>query len=173
MSFIAPQGPLAAMLADIAAAARAGDEAERPGRVAAAIAPWLAVPELLAPGACPCDPKRYVRHLLQADPQGGYAVVALAWRPGQMSPVHAHRTWCALGVYRGTLTEGHYVAGAEGAPRQTGSVLRPPGATCHGPADPGLIHRLANLGGEEAVSIHVYGVPFDRFGSDVNLVYAD
>ncbi|MFC4165823.1 cysteine dioxygenase family protein [Teichococcus aestuarii] len=181
MSFIAPNpappakplaAPLAAMLADIAAAARA-PEAERPGRVAAAIAPYLAVPDLLAPGACPCNPERYVRHLLYADPAGGYAVVALAWRPGQMSPVHAHRTWCALGVYRGTLTEGHYAPGTSGTPRQTGSVLRPRGATCHGPADPELIHRLANLSGEEAVSIHVYGVPYERFGADVNLVYAD
>lgn len=173
---IAPSRALAAMLAEIAVAARAA-EAERPGRVAASIAPYLAEPDLLEPGACPCNPERYVRHLLQADPAGGYAVVALAWRPGQMSPVHAHRTWCALGVYRGTLTEGHYAAGSDTAPhqtiRQTGSLLRLPGTTCHGPADPSLIHRLANLSGEEAISIHVYGVAFERFGTDVNLVYAE
>lgn len=171
MSFIAPRNALAAMLADIATAA-ASDLEGRPARVAAAMAPHLASPDLLAGKACPCSPHRYVRHLLHADPAGSYAVVALAWRPGQMSPVHAHRTWCSLGVYRGMLTEGHYTADAAGQPVQVGSVLRQAGATCHGPADPKLIHRLANLGGCDAISIHVYGAAFERFGDDVNLVYA-
>lgn len=169
---VARSAALSAMLEAIAAAAR-GPEAERPARVAGAIARHLGAPDLLPAGACPCSPERYVRHLLHADAEGGYAVVALAWRPGQMSPVHAHRTWCALGVQRGTLTEGFYAARAGAAPAQTHSVLRPAGATSHGPADPEQIHRLANLSGEEAVSIHVYGVPFERFGADVNLVYAD
>jgi predicted metal-dependent enzyme (double-stranded beta helix superfamily) len=171
MSFIAPRDALAAMLADIATAA-AADPAERPERVAAAIAGHLASPDLLAGRACPCNPDRYTRHLLHADPAGGYAVVALAWRPGQMSPVHAHRTWCALGVYRGMLTEGFYKADADGQPVQTGSLLRMSGATSHGPADPEIIHRLANIGGCDAISIHVYGVAFEQFGEGVNLVYA-
>ncbi|MDJ0389633.1 cysteine dioxygenase family protein [Roseomonas sp. E05] len=171
MSFIAPRSALDAMLADIAVAARA-DLAERPRRVAEALGAHVLNPDLLAGRPCPCCPERYIRHLLHADPAGGYAVVALAWRPGQMSPVHAHRTWCAFGVHRGILTEGHYRAGGGGEPMQCGSALRPPGATCHGAADPELIHRLANLGSAEALSIHVYGVPFERFGQDVNLVYA-
>ena len=50
--------------------------------------------------------------------------------------------------------------------------LRRPGETSHGPADPKLVHRLANLGCRDALSIHVYGVSFDRFGDGVNLVYA-
>ncbi|WBV41689.1 cysteine dioxygenase family protein [Pseudoroseomonas cervicalis] len=180
MSFIAPRSEpalrthspsLRRMLADIAIAARS-ELAGREARIAAAIGAHLAEPDLLEGQPCPCSPERYVRHLLQADPEGGYAVVALAWRPGQMSPVHAHRTWCALGVYAGILTEGFYTPDACGQPVQTGSVLRPPGATCHGPADPHLIHRLANLSSGEAISIHVYGAAFDRFGEDVNLVYA-
>ncbi|MXP63982.1 cysteine dioxygenase [Roseomonas sp. M0104] len=171
MSFIAPRSRLDAMLSDIAAAART-DLAERPRRVAAALAGHLLDPGLLAERSCPCRPDRYVRHLLHADPQGGYAVVALAWRPGQMSPVHAHRTWCAFGVHRGILTEGLYRAERGGEPVQCGSALRAPGMVGHGAADPELIHRLANLGSAEALSVHVYGVPYERFGQDVNLVYA-
>ncbi|UFN51078.1 cysteine dioxygenase family protein [Roseomonas sp. OT10] len=144
----------------------------RPAAVARALEPYLDDPRLLSEHDCPCGESRYVRHLLHADPAGRYAVVALVWKPGQMSPIHAHRTWCALGVHRGTLTESHYrVDGA--LPLPSSAVLRRPGEVSHGPADPTLIHRLANLDSRNAVSIHVYGASYDRFGSDVNLVYAD
>lgn len=168
-----PVSAVQAMLADIALAAQA-PLAERPRAVAGALARHLADPALLAGRDCPCAPESYTRYLLHADPAGAYAVVALVWRPGQMSPVHAHRAWCAFGVHRGALTEGFYDPGADdGLPRPSGAVLRRSGEVCHGPADPHLIHRLANLSCREAVSIHVYGVAYDRFGSALNEVYAD
>jgi predicted metal-dependent enzyme (double-stranded beta helix superfamily) len=155
------------MLHAIAAAARE-PLAHRPRAVAEAMAPHLADPALLAGRDCPCCPDRYVRHLLHADRDGEYAVVALVWRPMQMSPIHAHRTWCAFGVHRGVLTEHHYAPGAP--PQPLAAHLRRPGETCHGPADPDLIHRLGNCAAEEAVSIHVYGVPYEQFGDQVNLI---
>ena len=155
------------MLSAIANAARE-PLACRPGAVAAAMAPHLGDPALLAGRDCPCCPDRYVRHLLHADRAGQYAVVALAWRPMQMSPVHAHRTWCAFGVHRGVLTEHHYAPGIP--PQPVAAQLRRPGDVCHGPADPELIHRLANCAAEEALSIHVYGVPYEQFGDQVNLI---
>jgi predicted metal-dependent enzyme (double-stranded beta helix superfamily) len=89
-----------------------------------------------------------------------------------MSPVHAHRTWCALGVHRGVLTEGFYALPEDkAAPMQTAAVLRERGNTSCGPANPDLIHRLSNLSLMNAISIHVYGADFDRFGSDVNQLY--
>jgi len=164
---------LDAMLAGIARAAGA-PLPERPRAVAGAIAAHVAEPSLLAGLDCPSCPDRYVRHLLHADPRGQYAVVALVWRPGQMSPVHAHRTWCAFGVHRGILTEGFYAPdGPGGLPCLTGAQLRAPGDCCHGAADPRLVHRLANLSCGEAVSIHAYGVAYDRFGAELNLVFAD
>ncbi|MBB3899004.1 cysteine dioxygenase family protein [Roseococcus suduntuyensis] len=155
------------MLADVAAAARA-PLARRHLAVAEALAPHMQDPRLLSGRDCPCNPERYVRHLLHADPAGEYAVVALVWRPGQMSPVHAHRTWCALGVHQGVLSEHYYVPGAP--PRLDAVHLRRAGDVSHGPADPDLIHRLANCSAEVAVSIHVYGVPFEDFGDKVNLI---
>lgn len=155
------------MLAGVAMAARAPLPA-RHRAVAEALAPHLGDPRLLAGRNCPCAPDRYVRHLLQADPSGEYAVVALVWRPGQMSPVHSHRTWCALGVHQGVLTEHDYTPGTPPVPHSV--HLRRAGDTRHGPADPHLIHRLANCSAEVAVSIHVYGVPFEDFGDRVNLV---
>ena len=99
--------PLASMLADIADAARS-DIATRHITVAAALAPYLGDPDLLAGRDCPCNPDRYCRHLLHNNAEQGYAVVAIVWTPGQMSPVHGHRTWCALGVHRGWLAETYF-----------------------------------------------------------------
>ena len=60
-----------------------------------------------------------------------------------------------------------------GLPRHpTGAHLRMPGECRHGAGDPRLIHRLANLSCGEAVSIHACGVPYDRFGAALNLVFA-
>ena len=167
MNIMATQTGLQAMLAAIRIAART-PLAERPRAVAAALAPHLGDDALLHGHDCPCNPERYIRHLLAEGE--GYAVVALVWRPGQMSPVHAHRTWCALGVHRGCLTEHFFVPGP--IPRPTAAFLREMGGTSHGPASTDLIHRIANCGAENAVSIHVYGVPYAEFADGVNLILA-
>jgi predicted metal-dependent enzyme (double-stranded beta helix superfamily) len=162
--------PLGRMLADIADAART-PLAGRHVRVAEALAPHLTDPDLLRGHDCPCNPQRYTRHLLHADAAGGYAVVAIAWVPGQMSPVHGHRTWCALGLHRGWLAETFFTAAGGVAAPSACRQLRP-GELSHAAADPQAIHRLANLGTQEAISIHVYGVSYDRFGDGVNEVWA-
>jgi predicted metal-dependent enzyme (double-stranded beta helix superfamily) len=169
MTYIRPRPALETMLAGIAQAART-PLAARDGAVARAIGDLVQRPDLLEGRDCPCRAEGYVRHLLHTDPEGGYAVVALVWRPGQMSPVHAHRTWCAFGVHQGVLTETYYRPGEEPEPMET-RLLRA-GDVNHGPADPQLIHRLANLSCRTAISIHCYGVGYDRFGDAVNMVYA-
>jgi predicted metal-dependent enzyme (double-stranded beta helix superfamily) len=167
---IETQSPLDVMLADIDAAAH-GPLETRHLAIAAAIAPHLGNPRLLEGRDCPCNPARYSRHLLHADPAGAYAVVALVWAPGQMSPVHGHRTWCALGIHRGFLSETFFRPEGDIA-LPTGCRACAPGTVSHAPADPLAIHRLANLGTQEAVSVHVYGVAFDSFGEGVNEVWA-
>lgn len=157
------------MLADVALAAQA-PLALRDGAVAAALAQHVADPGLLRGIACPCARERYARHLLYA--ADGYSVLAIAWRPGQMSPVHGHRTWCAVGFARGWLAETFFRRGTSG-PVPVACVQRRPGDVSHAAADPDAIHRIANLGTEDAVSIHVYGAAFDRIGQDVNQVWAD
>jgi predicted metal-dependent enzyme (double-stranded beta helix superfamily) len=170
MTYIRPRTALETMLAEVARAARS-PLAARHEAVAQAIGEFVRRPELLDGRDCPGSPDRYIRHLLHADPAGQYAVVALVWRPGQMSPVHAHRTWCALGVHQGVLTETYYTPGDPPVP--AASKLLAPGATSHGPARPDLIHRLANLSCRTAISVHCYGVAFDDFGRGVNEVLAD
>ncbi|CAH0168951.1 cysteine dioxygenase family protein [Roseomonas sp. CECT 9278] len=172
MNVIAARSSLDAMVASIAAALR-GTPADPAAAVADALGAHAADPLLLLGRDCPCRAETYIRHLLHEDAAQGWAVAALVWRPGQMSPIHAHKAWCAVGVHRGRLTETFYTPGDDPeCPVQTGAALRRPGDTSHGPARPDAIHRLANLGTETAVSIHAYGLPYGRFCTDLNRVFA-
>ena len=157
--------PLRDMLDAVAEATHA-PLAQRPAAVARALAAHAAAPNLLAGRDCPCNPDRYVRHLLAEG--DGYAVVALVWRPGQLSPIHAHKTWCAFAVHRGIMTEHFFESGA--TPRPTAARLLAAGDTSHGGADPDLIHRLGNCSAEITVSIHAYGVAYARFAEELNLL---
>jgi predicted metal-dependent enzyme (double-stranded beta helix superfamily) len=170
MSAALTRSSLTGMLAEIATAARL-PEPDRPRAVAEAIGGFSADPVLLEGVRCPCSEDRYARHLLAEDVDGGYAVAALVWRPGQMSRVHSHRVWCALGVHAGVLTETLYdPCGPDELPEPAASLLRGRGAVSYGPADPTLIHRIANLGCRMAISIHVYGLRFEDFPTGVNQI---
>jgi predicted metal-dependent enzyme (double-stranded beta helix superfamily) len=160
---------LEGMLSDVACAA-AGAIGCRDRDIAAALAPYLGQTGLLDGVACPGGAEKYTRHLLHAG--AGYSVLALVWRPRQMSPVHAHRTWCVFGVHQGWMTETLFARGTTGA-RPVACVPRGPGDVAHAPADPDKIHRLANLGTTDALSIHVYGARYDRLGHDVNEIWAE
>ena len=46
-----------------------------------------------------------------------------------------------------------------------------PGMVSHGDGDEKRYHRVANLGVETAVSIHVYGVAFDSLGHGLNRIW--
>ncbi|WP_198369113.1 cysteine dioxygenase family protein [Roseomonas rosulenta] len=172
MNVIAARGSLDAMVAGISAALL-GNAGDPSAAVAEVLGLHAADPLLLRGRDCPCRAEGYIRHLLHEDAAQGWAVAALVWRPGQMSPIHAHKAWCAVGVHRGLLTETFYAPGDDPEyPVQVAAVLRRPGDTSHGPARADAIHRLANLGTETAVSIHAYGLPYSRFCTDLNRVFA-
>jgi predicted metal-dependent enzyme (double-stranded beta helix superfamily) len=144
-----------------------------PAAVAAAMARFAQDPGLLSGIDLTPDPARYRRVALHEDAAGRFAIAALVWLPGQMSPVHAHEAWCAVAFHRGSLTESFFDLCAEGGgPVACDSRLRRAGETSHAAPDPCAIHRLANLGTGIAVSIHAYGLPFARFGCSLNRVYA-
>lgn len=169
MNVIAAHARFDALIADLAAAIR-GPETD-PRDVAAAMAPHCTDPTLLAGRDLSSDADRYIRHKLHEDPAGGWALAALVWRPGQMSPVHAHHVWCAVGFHRGVLAETFYEQGESGVVPSS-IIMRRPGDRSFGLPRPDAIHRLANLGTEVAVSLHAYGLPYARFCSDLNQVYA-
>ena len=130
--------------------------------------------------ACHGSRDRYTRHLVYAG--ACFSILALVWRPGQMSPIHGHRSWCAFGVRQGALVETSFTLdagtgdpGPGRAPHLTLDNCRQlvPGMVSHADGDEEHYHRVANLGVETAVSIHVYGVAFDRLGHGLNRIWED
>ncbi|HTI17119.1 MAG TPA: cysteine dioxygenase family protein [Trinickia sp.] len=124
---------------------------------------------LLTPQQRESSRECYRRHLLTADPLGRYAVVALVWGPGQMSPVHAHHTWCSYAVLSGELTETLYEWNeTQGCATPARTRVRTPGAVSYTPAGMTGIHRLGAAGPGTAVSLHVYGVTGQQVATHVN-----
>jgi predicted metal-dependent enzyme (double-stranded beta helix superfamily) len=139
--------------------------------VAEELARHLPAPDVLTAEQRIGDPERYRSYPLHTEPDGSFSVVALVWRPGQVTPIHDHVTWCVFGVVQGveheelfTLDEerGSLVAAGTSTNR-TGDV--------NGFAPPGDIHRVRNVGDDTAISIHVYGTDVSRIGSSVRRYY--
>ncbi len=116
------------------------------------------------------DPAKYCCHLLHAEPDGSFSVVALVWRPGQATPIHDHVTWCVFGVIQGTEHEERYILRDDGWLEQDGASVNATGDVA-GLAPPGDIHRVRNAGRETAISLHVYGTDIGRLGSSVRRIY--
>ncbi|KAA0180995.1 cysteine dioxygenase [Cupriavidus gilardii] len=150
---------------------------------------------LLPAAARAGSPDGYTRHLIYADPMARFSAMLLVWRPGQASPVHGHRTWCAYRVLQGSLYERHYRWDeAAQVARPSGGVVREPGAVFSVPAGLGHIHSLGHAGrgmdrgmaqdmdqhmdqhdgeaGDIAVSLHLYGVEAAQIATGINLLVA-
>jgi len=126
-----------------------------------------ALPQALRAGS----PDNYCRHIAYADPSGRFTIVYLVWRPGQHSPVHGHKTWCAYRVLQGELSETLYHWNpTTQALSVNGEITRKPGDIFT--AIPGLqqTHRLGNSSNEVAITLHIYGVAEENISTGVNLV---
>lgn len=140
------------------------------------LAPHLGAADLLTTGQCEGDAGGYRQHLLHAEADGSFSVVALVWLPGQATSVHDHVSWCVTGVHRGEEHERRYrllpagAAGEHATLVATEDVVNPQGSVC-GFAPPGDIHQVWNGCQDLAVSLHVYGADVSRLGSSVRRVY--
>ena len=108
----------------------------------------------------------YRSHTLHVEPDGAFSVVALVWRPGQVTRIHDHMTWCTFGVIQGIEHEDLFDADINligQSDNHAGDVS--------GFAPPGDIHRVHNTAGTTAISIHVYGTDVTRIGSSVRRYY--
>ncbi len=126
----------------------------------------LPSPDVLTAGQRLGSPDGYRSHTLHVEPDGSFSIVALVWRPGQMTRIHDHLTWCVFGVIQGVEHEelfdpdltliGH-------SDNHIGDVS--------GFAPPGDIHRVHNTAGTTSISIHIYGTDVTRTGSSVRRYY--
>jgi 3-mercaptopropionate dioxygenase len=139
--------------------------------VARALERHLPTPEVLTAEQRVGEADGYRSYQLHTEPNGSFSVVALVWRPGQVTEIHDHVTWCVFGVIQGveheelfTLDEDRQcLVEAGGKTNETGDVS--------GFAPPGDIHRVRNAGDDTAISIHVYGTDVSRIGSSVRRYY--
>jgi predicted metal-dependent enzyme (double-stranded beta helix superfamily) len=145
-------------------------------RVGMLLRPALSDPSLLEPRHCEPADDRYRQHLVHVHPGGRYSIVALVWKPGQTTPIHDHRCWCVVGVWRGLEQETTYDLHGDGAapyllPRR--SALASPGDVSVLVPPVEDIHRVENAGTDVAISIHVYGADISALGSSINREFAD
>jgi 3-mercaptopropionate dioxygenase len=148
-----------------------GDWRRTAERVARELREHLPSPDILSVEQRIGDPQRYRSHLLHSEPDGGFSIVALVWRPGQVTPIHDHVTWCVFGVVQGTEYEELFTFDAErGCLVEAGTNENAAGEVS-GFAPPGDIHRVHNVGDRTAISVHVYGTDVSRIGSSVRRYY--
>jgi predicted metal-dependent enzyme (double-stranded beta helix superfamily) len=134
--------------------------------VAASVRRHLPGPDVLTPAQRRGDPERYRSHRLHIEPDGSFSIIALVWRPRQVTRIHDHLTWCVFGVVQGVeheeLFDEQLNLRGESS-NQAGDVS--------GFAPPGDIHRVRNIGATTAISLHIYGTDVSRVGSSVRRYY--
>jgi 3-mercaptopropionate dioxygenase len=111
-------------------------------------------------------PDGYRSHTLYVEPDGSFSIVGLVWRPGQLTRIHDHVTWCTFGVIQGVEHEELFDADLNLIGTSDNHV-----GDVSGFAPPGDIHRVRNATEETAISIHVYGTDVSRVGSSARRYY--
>jgi predicted metal-dependent enzyme (double-stranded beta helix superfamily) len=164
---IRTSGRLAPLVAGIRTAVeRHADGAETAQLVAEALRRHLPSPDVLTADQRLGSPDGYCSHPLYAEPDGSFSIVGLVWRPGQLTRIHDHVTWCAFAVVQGVEQEELFDADLNLVGRSVNHV-----GDVSGFAPPGDIHRVHNTSDETSISIHVYGTDVTRIGTSARRYY--
>ena len=164
---IRPATRLSSLVAGIRTAVdRHADWSETAQLVADQLQRHLPGPDVLTAEQQLGSPDEYVGHTLHVEPDGAFSIVALVWRPGQITRIHDHVTWCVFGVIQGVEHEELFDADLNLVGRSENHI-----GDVSGFAPPGDIHRVHNIGDETAISIHVYGTDITRIGSSARRYY--
>jgi 3-mercaptopropionate dioxygenase len=164
---IRPSTPLSPLVAGIRTAVqRHADWAQTAQLVADQLRRHLPTPDVLTAAQRLGSPDDYRAHNLHVEPDGTFSIVALVWRPGQITPIHDHITWCVFGVIQGIEHEELFDADLNPIGHSENHV-----GDVSGFAPPGDIHRVHNTAAETAISIHVYGTDVTRVGSSARRYY--
>jgi predicted metal-dependent enzyme (double-stranded beta helix superfamily) len=127
----------------------------------------LPTPEILTPQQRLGSPESYRSHTLHVEPDGTFSIVGLVWRPGQLTRIHDHITWCAFAVIQGVEHEELFDADLNLIGESDNDV-----GDVSGFAPPGDIHRVHNTSADTtAISVHVYGTDVTRIGGSARRYY--
>lgn len=143
----------------------------------AALRGYVCDPALLAPVHKQGDDENYRRHLLYAAPDGSCTVLALVWLPGQLTPIHGHTAWGAVGVYEGNpfCENFDHCSNEHGAMSLRSKMkLRLQGGDL-ATVRPGIddVHRIGNDTRRRAITIHVYGRDLLAEPGKLNIVFPE
>jgi predicted metal-dependent enzyme (double-stranded beta helix superfamily) len=163
--------PTTHRLADLVAGIRAAvdvhaDWAQTAQLVAEQLRRNLPTPDVLTPEQRRGAQDGSGSYPLHVEPDGSFSIVGLVWRPGQVTRIHDHTTWCVFGVVQGVEHEELFDADLH-LLGESDSHVR----DVSGFAPPGDIHRVRNTTGATAISIHIYGTDVTRIGSSVRRYY--
>jgi predicted metal-dependent enzyme (double-stranded beta helix superfamily) len=116
---------------------------------------------VVARARVPDDAVPYGRYLVHLDPAGRFNLQWDVFSADYTGGIHAHGTWGAFFVLRGTLFADDFgAASPEGPFTLLRTSAHPPGAAAAF-APPQDWHRVATRGGPQVVSLHLYGPGFD------------
>jgi 3-mercaptopropionate dioxygenase len=162
----------AGLVAGIQAATRQHQDWSQTAQlVAQALGRHLPGPEILTEEERAGDVDCYRCHTLHVEPDGSFSVVAVVWRPGQVTPIHDHVAWCVVGVIQGAEYEQLYSLAADGSHLVEVGRSSNGAGEVSGFAPPGDIHRVANHGQDVSISINIYGADITRLGSSIRRTY--
>jgi predicted metal-dependent enzyme (double-stranded beta helix superfamily) len=136
---------------------------------------YLCEPKLLNSIHRRGGPDGYTRHLLYADPERQFSILAIVWRAGQCTPIHGHTAWGAVGVLAGNPYCEIFDTSCDQQPRLE---LIPTMKMCLHEGDlatvqPGIddVHRIGNEGLTEAITIHIYGRDLLASPGSINITF--
>jgi predicted metal-dependent enzyme (double-stranded beta helix superfamily) len=162
-----PTSQLSPLIAGIhAAVERHTDWTKTAQLVTGQLREHLPTPDVLTAEQRLGSPDDYSAHTLYVAPDGSFSIVALVWRPGQITRIHDHVTWCVLGVIQGVEHEELFDTDLNLVGENDNHV-----GDVSGFAPPGDIHRVHNTAEETAISIHIYGTDVTRVGSSARRYY--
>ena len=159
---------------DVEEIIESSDPVDVPERVSAKLSTVLATDDLLSACHRECGDETYRRHVLYADPDRRFTILALIWKPGQRTTVHGHTAWGAVGVYEGKPNVTCYDCTEDDAgnvtPTQTSDFCCEPKQVTH--VQPGLCgtHRIYNDTDDIVVTIHTYGRDLVKDPESINMV---
>ena len=164
---IHPDTELHELVAGVRTAAAAGDDWSHTAQlVAEQLRQHLPTPDVLSTEQRLGSPDGYRSHTLHVEPDGSFSIVAVVWRPGQVTRIHDHVTWCVFGVIQGVEQEELFDEGLNLLGTNENHI-----GDISGFAPPGDMHRVHNTADTTAISIHVYGTDVTRIGSSVRRYY--